>query len=154
MFEEVVCAAVSQLGRPETKCEVAQHVSANAYQAPSPSDRVLSATRCKLSHAHTTLVLPDMHTHGCAHVHARYDVRATREASKRTKPTTHTKTKHTTDPMKPTSALKRRLADNEAKSTTDNLSNPLESQQHQKQQVANEPNKAESPKQEVSKQET
>jgi hypothetical protein len=77
-----------------------------------------------------------------------------REASKRTKPTTHTKTKHTTDPMKPTSALKHRLADNEANSTRDNLSNPLESQQHQKQQVANEPNKAESPKQEVSKQET
>ena len=53
MFEEVVCADVSQLGRPETKCEVAQHVPANASQAPSPSDHGLSATMCKLSHTHT-----------------------------------------------------------------------------------------------------
>ena len=68
MFEEVVCAAVSQLGRPETKCEVAQHMPAKVSQAPSPSDRVLSATRCKLSHAHTTLVLPDMHTHTVVHM--------------------------------------------------------------------------------------
>ena len=95
-----------------------------------------------------------MHTHGRAPVHTRYDARAMREASKRTKPNTHTKTKHATDPMKPTSALKRTLADNEAKSTTENLSSPLESQKHQNQQVANEINKAESPQQEVSKQKT
>ena len=151
MFEEVVCADISQLGRPETKCEVAQHVPAKASQAPSPSDRGLNATRCKLSHTRTQhwcyLTCTHTHTHCRAPVHTRYDVRAMREASKRTTPNTHTKTKHATDPMKPTSALKRTLANKEAKSTTEKLRYPLESQQNQKQHVANETNKAESPKQ-------